>query len=467
MTVEITQEAIEFHPTSYCDSRGRVFWWHGELYRGIRQEYAAFYQRLLAEGIVEQLVAQKFLIDTELSDLKLPGYALVVKHRCLPFVSYAHEWCPEMLREAALLNADLSLELAHFGLRLTDAATWNILFDGCRPVMVDFCSLESIDYLWDREWRSYRDDFYSYFIHPLRLMSQGYGKLARWLLANGEHESVHREFAALMGYRYPQRKGGKASQVLRSLVEKTMPQAVRRGINAIKLPFSCPPGIEIVRQLRRDLESISLSALPLERATSDRGSDLPFVPSHQWTQKQQSVYQVLRDRCPATLLDVGSGRGWYSQLAAYLGIQVVAIDADEKSISHCYREAAQKKLPILPLIVDIQYPSPGQGTSYQVIAPALDRLQCEMVIALAIVHLLVFEHRLTFEQIGETLATLSKKWLLVEFIPASDPEIYESRLDRYSWYTLDNLITVLKKWFSPITLLPSYPDSRILLLCEQ
>ena len=40
--VEIPFEEIHFHPTSFCDTDGRVFWWKGELYRGITENYANF-----------------------------------------------------------------------------------------------------------------------------------------------------------------------------------------------------------------------------------------------------------------------------------------------------------------------------------------------------------------------------------------------------------------------------------------
>ena len=103
-----------------------------------------FVKKLFEEGVVQKLVEKKFLVDTELTDLTLNGYVLVLKHRRIPFVSYANEWCPEMLRDAGLLITDLMLELAGDGLTI-DADTWDMLFDQCQPVYVDFCSIMPAD----------------------------------------------------------------------------------------------------------------------------------------------------------------------------------------------------------------------------------------------------------------------------------------------------------------------------------
>jgi hypothetical protein len=154
-------------------------------------------------------------------------------------------------------------------------------------------------------------------------------------------------------------------------------------------------------------------------------------------------------------------------LAASLGSNVVAIDVDDRRIAFCYQEARKKNLPILPLVMDIRYPSPGHGTCNQVIAPALQRLPCEMVLALSLVHLLVFDQHLTFEQICQTFAAFSKKWLLVEFAAREDQELRQRWTKWHSWYTLENFLDVLEKQFCRVSTIPYDSASRLLLLCEK
>ena len=61
-------------------------------------------------------------------------------HPLLP-LTYPHEWCPSMFKDAVLFHLDLLLILAKVGLTLKDALPENILFLHGRPILVDFFSL--------------------------------------------------------------------------------------------------------------------------------------------------------------------------------------------------------------------------------------------------------------------------------------------------------------------------------------
>jgi hypothetical protein len=93
---------VVFHPLSFGDPNGRVFWWNGELYRAITSGRAPLYRDLFANGVVRELFENRLIVDSEVTDFFLEGYDLVLKHRKVPFVSYAFEWCGPMLKDAAL-----------------------------------------------------------------------------------------------------------------------------------------------------------------------------------------------------------------------------------------------------------------------------------------------------------------------------------------------------------------------------
>lgn len=57
--------------------------------------------------------------------------------------------------------------------------------------------------------------------------------------------------------------------------------------------------------------------------------------------------------------------------------------------------------------------------------PAAGRLRCEMVLALAVTHHLVFGQGMSFELIAETMDAFSEKWLIIEFIPGNDRFVSE------------------------------------------
>lgn len=469
-------EEINFHPTSFCDRNARVFWWRKELYRGISPAKVSFYRDLFARGIAQRLIEQKLLVATEITEFTVKDYPLVLKHHLIPFVSYAHEWTPVMLKDCAWLVTKLMLELAKDDLTLADVSTFDMMFDGCQPVFVDFGSLEIADFDGDRTWTRYQADFRDYFITPLKIMAQGHGNLARWLFMDYDHEVMIQCGTLLAG----DRPTSSWRQRLKQL-EKFLTPANSQRLRVFwskwqKLSLKSPKGVDLVRKLWREVEEISLTEV--ESVTED----FTLSPSPSWKEKQRLVYQVLCELKPTTVLDLGCDRGWYSQLAAATGSQVVAIDFDETKITQCYRDAATRNLSVFPLVMNIRNPSPGLGVCNRIVASASERLECELVLALGLVHQLVFEQYLNLEQIAATFATFSERWLLVEFYSEQTKEVKPFWSQRYSWYSLENFQHILAKYFARIELIAlasqsSVPrtdsaglpltSSKVLLLCKK
>jgi len=179
----IPSEEVAFHPHSHGDPAGRLFLWKGELYRGIRAEWAPLWGELLQQGVIQRLVDRGLLIDTETTALRLDGFDLVVRHRRLPFVSYPEEWCATMLKDAGLAILDLVIELAPNGLTLKDGHPWNVLFDAGRFIYVDLTSLAPLPA--DGGWPGH-DSFCRFCLYPLLLISDGHDRFARRVLPESE-----------------------------------------------------------------------------------------------------------------------------------------------------------------------------------------------------------------------------------------------------------------------------------------
>jgi SAM-dependent methyltransferase len=470
----IPTEESHFHPLSFGDSNGRLFSWKGDLYRGITDKAAPHYQRLFESGTVERLVEKELLIETDRTPFTMGDYGLVLKHRRVPFVSYACEWCPEMLKAAALTVLDMEIELAAEGLTLQDAHPWNVLFDGCRPVFIDFGSIVAAHD--NALWPAY-DEFCQFFTSPLELMARGHGRIARWLLHDYDQGVLNSDLVALVG-KPP--LGAKSKRLVKSClssIKRRVPQsyrpALRKGFALFKStlpkiePKTNQPKYDFLQQVRREVEAITL---PTERTEWSDYYDREFPsfsPSSDWTPKHHNVFSVLSELRPSTVLDIGSNRGWYSQMAAHLGINAVAFDVDEACAAQLFNEAKEKDLPILPLVMDFRNPSPGYGLCNNWLAPATQRLKCDLVMALALVHHLVFKRQLNFEQIVDGLSVFADRWLLVEFVPREDKYVSEWWSEDYSWYTLEKFEAALKLHYQSIRILPSNLDPRVLLICEK
>src|SRR5262245_54280963 len=166
--VQIPSSEIRWISESFIDPSGRVFEWRGDIYRMIRSSYTPFWQSLFDKGIVQELVGEQLIVNSELTEYKLNAHELVIRHQKIPVASYCFEWSPSMLKEAALLTLELCIRLAEKELTLQDAHPWNILFDGHNPVFIDLGSI--IPARQDIIWAPYQQ-FCNFFLFPLYLYS--------------------------------------------------------------------------------------------------------------------------------------------------------------------------------------------------------------------------------------------------------------------------------------------------------
>jgi len=222
-----------------------------------------------------------------------------------------------------------------------------------------------------------------------------------------------------------------------------------------------------LEQLNSEVAKITFPYVDSEESDHAGNSIPPLSLQDDWTEKQRSLHKFFSEIQPASVLTVGSDTAWYSKQAAAFGSRVVSFDTNLVCVTQLYYDARNKKLPILPLVMDFTDPTPSRGLSSHWAIAATERFQCDMVLALGLVHQIVFKRHLNFEQIGQGLALFSKRWLVVEFVPVEDPELRQCGSDTLSWYTLDHFMHSLRKWFRSITILPSHPQPRVLLLCEK
>ncbi len=458
----IPSDEVRFHPLSFQDEAGRLFHWRGDLYRGISAPAAPCLVRLLQGEAGKKLIAEGLLIETEVTPFALEGFDLVLRHRLLPFASYPFEWCSAMFKAACLTIINLAIGLTRHGLMLKDAHPWNVLFDGCQPIWIDLTSIipANDSHTWLAE-----AEFYDQCLHPLLLMAQGREKLARSILADSE--IVQRADLELLG-------GSRSllidvTTALLSHMPEQKRKVVRKTLRPLRSVVSWKGGVARAMpllprldQIKREVENIKV---PFCEA---QASARTFQPNEQWDAKQHGVHQILNQTNPRTVLDIASGSGWYSQLAAHFGAEVATFDTDPEAVGRLFASARARQLSILPLLMDFTRPTAARGLANHSHIAATERFPCELVLMLGFLHELVFRYRrLGLNEICDGLALFAKRWVVVEFIPGDDPEVGALWSDWFKNYTLDNLKRALGRHFSRIEVLPSHPDSRVLLFCER
>jgi hypothetical protein len=467
--VRIPSPEIIFHPHSFGDPAGRVFWWRGQLYRGIRSEWMPVLERLFDEGVIRRLVERGLLIESQPTALEVDGYELVVHHRAVPFPSYPEEWCPAMLKDAALAQIELLTELARYGFTLKDAHPWNILFEAWKPVYVDFSSIVPINH--DVPWCGY-DQFCRFFLNPLILMAHGQDRIARRLLPEIDGISKS-EVSALMRPSFSLSSISTSINRSRLVLRPAAARLWRKRTAQTPVALVPQKALRPVRylasleRLKDELEKITLpSARSEESGDHENCNPSPSCQSG-WTAKQHTVHKILNDLRPTSVLNIGSNTGWYAKLVAANGSRVVCFDKSVTRVNQLYCDAREGRLAILPLVMDFTDPTPSRGLSSHWAVAATERFPCEMVLALSLVSQIVSKRYLNFEQIVGGLALFSKRWLVVEFVPAETTDSSRSQPRIPSSYKLDNFIDALRKQFRSVHLRPSHPEPHVLLFCEK
>jgi hypothetical protein len=430
------------------DQNARIFWWKGEPYRAIPGARSTFYNHLFDSGVLPALIDKGLLVLTERTELKIPGYDLVLKQRRIPIVSYPFEWCSAMLKDAALLILELEADLRRHGLTLLDPHPWNVLFDGSCPVYVDIGSIVPMA---EHPGWPQQNEFRQNFVYPLQLVAEGHGRLARWLMQGFDSREIVYSVEKV-ALRLRQNDSDKRDQ--KAPIADTTPTAK-----------AAPNAYGDLVQLREEIESIRFAPRQAEWSNYDGNSSPNLSNISDWTQKERTVDQVLAELRPLTVVDIGSNRGWFSKLAARYASRVVAFDVDEPSIEDLYHDTKAHAIPIVPLVLDFAFASPAFGPGYTLYPSAANRLQSELVLAVALTHHLVFKQHLSFEQIVDGLKLYTRRWLLVEFVPPTDFRNWWSE-ETHPWYTIENFRTVLKKRFATVREFPSAPEPGLMFLCE-
>lgn len=428
---------IQFDPGSVVDPAGFVFHYDGRIFRAISASSADLYRELLTSDFISDLFAAG-LVETWIADVELEGFGLVVEHRTIPVLSSWTEWCSSMIRDATAIVCRLNLELAKHDLVTKDVQPGNVQFVDGRPVWIDFGSIVPIN-----SHGTFRFDQFRYHsLLPLWLFSKGRFGLGR---------AIYGEVGA--GY-------------LKRL-------STRRPLRWI------PPGYTLIRRrashvgtvvaLEKTLEFIErLSIAPRRSSWTEYGQGgMPALgdPS-QFSDKARAVYALLRHLAPGSLLDVGGNKGWYAELGASMGYRAVSFDTDDASVCDLYQRVRLQRVPILPLLLDFLYPTPPYSIGLGK-ASALERLRSDVTLVLALVHHLVFEQGVHFEPIARIISEYTRKNAIVEFPPREDIYVKEWIQPTHNWYTLDNFVATLRRYFPSIEVHDSWPTPRKLILCSR
>jgi SAM-dependent methyltransferase len=394
-----------------------------------------------------------------------PG-ELWLQHPRIDPISYPWEWTPAQWRSAAELTLRVARRAIESGWTLKDATPLNILFSGAKPVLVDVLSFERLD-PHSAVWLAY-GQFVRTFLLPLVAAKYLSWPLQATLFARDGYEPAQLYQALPLRHRISpdlldvvtlaalfEKKGGKRAKA--------------------NTPKSTDPGLAKHILLKR----IARLEKQIRHATEARGrsqwSEYTQTATHYRTtdhdEKQEFVNQVLQRCGPGEVLDIGANTGTYALIGASMGAKIVALDSDAAALEMLWRRAFNENRPIATLVANIARPTPAAGWRNREQLSLLDRLtgKFDLVLMLAVIHHLILREQLPLRHIGELCASLTRRWLLLEWVPASDPMYQEwlrGRDDLYGHLSENDLLDAFAPSFRAVDRC-EIGNGRVLLLFER
>jgi SAM-dependent methyltransferase len=347
---------------------------------------------------------------------------LVLEHQPVFFASYPHEWCPEALAKAGHLTLEFANAALDRGLGLKDATPFNILFEGTRPVFVDWLSLEARSPS-DPTWLAF-SQFVRCFILPLWMQKNASLPLQACYLSYRDGITPERAFELVRGWK---RYTPSFFTLVTLPVLLNRRKKARHSQSALYAKADIPAARAkfILKRLYGFLKEQLTRVHPTERQWSAWNHYLdsrsPYEKK-QWEIKKATLSTWLEKSKCKSLLDIGCNEGWFSQLAASSGCRVVAIDNDAEMVRRTWQRAEKSGADIQSLHVDLCRPSPALGWRNQENSSFLERARrkFDAVAALAVIHHLSVGEQITYDEIFSVVHEITRSEFFVEFVGPED-----------------------------------------------
>jgi hypothetical protein len=411
-------------PGSFRDPESRVFYSGGDVYRALSREGLEDFEALRGSELFERFGGDGRLVRTELvegtdapAELLPKDCAAVLQHERIPFVSYPYEWTFSMLRDAALLQLDLTLAALDEGLILKDSTPYNVQFKGAKPVFVDIGSFERLR---DGEpWVGYRQ-FCMLYLYPLMLQAVKGVPFHPWL--RGAIDGITpAQMRAVCSARDRFRRGFWLNVFLHAKLEARHGDRGREVKAEVKRAgFKKELIVANVRRMRKLVESLSWD--PPEGVWVAYGERNSYSDDDA-RRKDEFVREVVALQPWGSTWDIGANNGRYSRIAAENSRSVVAVDADQGPVDLLYRTLRDEgDERILTLTMNLTDPSPSLGWRGAERRHLPARGKPDLVLALALIHHIAIAANVPVAEFVDWLASLGTS-LVIEFPTREDPMV--------------------------------------------
>ena len=447
---------IVVHPASFRDPSGFVFQWNGSYYRQVNKTYAAEYDLLMNSGLYSKLTAQGLLIShTETEEItagKDACYKTIKPEQVSP-ITYPYEWCFTQLRDAALITISILKISIDYGMIIKDATPYNIQFVNNRPLFIDTLSFEMYDH--SKAWVAYRQ-FCNMFLFPLYLEHYLRTDIQKTLIVYPDGIPVDITSKLL-----PLKSRTNVGVWLHVYLQNTITR--NASLRKEDERFSKKKLLNLVNHLEVTIKNLRSRNTP----STWNNYYAESISGNNYLQEKEKLFIDILSNLPSDkVLDLGANDGYFSKICAGKGMSVVAVDNDSRTICTLY-ESGNKN--ILPLVLDVANPSPPAGFNNAERPSFFERVNTEVVLALALIHHLVIGRNIPLNVLAPWFGSLSR-WLIIEFIPREDEKVQQmlaSRKDVFTDYTQSTFEALFCNYFDIKQKHPIPGSGRTIYLMEK
>jgi hypothetical protein len=452
-----------FSAVSFRDPAGFVYRDQGDLRRQVNQAYREHYNELMASGLYQELVDEQLLIKHEEIEAEGPEPSLsykVIRPEKIEFISYPYEWSYSQFQDAALVALEVQRRALLRGMTLKDCSVYNIQFHQGRPIFIDTLSFEI--YREGEPWVGYRQ-FCEHFLAPLALQSLTDYRLGQ--LCRTNIDGVPLDLAArLLPWRSMLRFGLGVHIHIHSALQRSQAgeagPSKGRNLNGRAL-------LGLVDSLQSTVRGLRWK--PRGKGWATYYDDNSYTPD-EFQRKARLVAEFLNRTRSSSVWDLGANTGYFSHLAAELGLSTIAFDFDPACVERTYVEVKQRQAKnLLPLVQDLFNPSPASGWLNQERTSIFERGSPDLVLALALVHHLAFTGNQPLANLASFFDGLAP-WLVIEFVPETDSQSQILRAQRrgiHHRYDRAHFEECFGKHFTIIISEPVSQSGRVLYLMRR
>lgn len=435
-------QLINHHPASFRDPSGFIYEQNGMFYRFVSSAYAADYTLLQNSGLAAELLKKNLLLPfTETADNHTgrSDWHTTLLPQQLPFFSYAWEWSFSQLKDASLATLAVCKLALQKGMILKDATHTNMQWVDGKWRLIDTLSFET--YTAGESWIAYRQ-FCECFLNPLLLAA--YSGMEVHKLAVSYPDGVP---AAVTSRLLPFKTKFNASIYLHvhlqaKIGSKPAAEQKRSGKQLTQKNIE-----QIIENLHSCIEGLHL---PQQSTIWNNYYDETILSETYLTEKKKLVASLLSNQTYKSVLDLGANEGEFSMLCKE-DAQVIATDFDSACIdSLSNRLKKEKRKNILPLVLDLTYPTPSIGWMNEERKAFFKRTKADVCMALALIHHLAIAKNISMQQLASFFASICTT-LIIEFVPKEDPKVQgmlQTRKDIFDHYTEQEFEQAFALYFS-------------------